>query len=96
VSADPGAIQWRRDSILVPMLPLLLGLLIVVHVYLFRRAGPGGAAHNWNDQRVDRFSRKQLLKDSLVAMINFGALLALARLRVNEMTTGNLCAPISS
>ena len=63
----------------VLLLPLLLGLLIVVHVYLFRRAGPAGPTHNRNDWRVDQFFPKQLLKDSIAALIIFGALLALAK-----------------
>jgi ubiquinol-cytochrome c reductase cytochrome b subunit len=63
----------------VLLLPLLLGLLIVVHVYLFRRAGPAGPTHNRNDRRVDRFFPKQLLKDSIAALTIFGALLALAK-----------------
>jgi ubiquinol-cytochrome c reductase cytochrome b subunit len=63
----------------VLLLPVLLGFLIVVHVYLFRRAKPAGPFHNRNDRRVDRFFPKQLLKDSIVALTIFGVLLALAK-----------------
>ena len=69
----------RFFTVHVLLLPLLLGLLIVVHVYLFRRAGAAGPTHNRNDRRVDRFFPRQLLKDSIVALIIFGALLALAK-----------------
>lgn len=63
----------------VLLLPLLLGLLITLHVYLFRRAGAAGPTHNRNDPGVERFFPKQLLKDSIVALVIFGTLLALAK-----------------
>lgn len=69
----------RFFTLHVLLLPLLLGLLIVVHVYLFRRAGAAGPTHNRNDRRVDRFFPKQLLKDSIAALFIFGVLLALAK-----------------
>lgn len=62
----------------VLLLPLLLGLLIVVHVYLFRRAGPAGPYHNRAEYKVHRFFPNQMLKDSIAALIIFAALLALA------------------
>lgn len=62
----------------VLLLPLLSGLLIVVHVYLFRRAGPAGPFHNRDERKADRFFPKQMLKDSIAALIIFAALLALA------------------
>src|SRR5688572_8198855 len=61
------------------VLPLLLGLLVVLHVYLFRRAGPAGPFHDRHDGRIDRFFPRQLLKDSIAALIIFGGLLALAK-----------------
>jgi cytochrome c553 len=63
----------------VLVLPLLLGLLIVLHVYLFRHAGPVGPFHNRDDRRVDRFFPRQLLKDSIAVLFIFGVLLALAK-----------------
>jgi ubiquinol-cytochrome c reductase cytochrome b subunit len=61
------------------VLPLLLGLLVGLHVYLFRRAGPAGPFHDRHDGRIDRFFPRQLLKDSIAALIIFGSLLALAK-----------------
>jgi ubiquinol-cytochrome c reductase cytochrome b subunit len=69
----------RFFTVHVLLLPLLLGLLIVVHVYLLRRAGPAGPFHNRNDRRVDRFFPKQLLKDSIAALFIFAVLMALAK-----------------
>ena len=78
---DLTSLTLSRFFILhVLLLPLLLGVLIVVHVHLFRRAGPAGPTHNRNDRRVDRFFPKQLLKDSIAALMIFGTLLALAKL----------------
>ena len=62
----------------VLLLPLVLGLFIVVHVYLFRRAGPAGPYHNRDEHKVDRFFPNQMLKDSIAALIIFAVLLALA------------------
>ena len=69
----------RFFTVHVLLLPLLLGVLIVVHVYLFRRAGAAGPFHNRNDRPVDRFFPTQLLKDSIAALLIFGVLLVLAR-----------------
>ena len=63
----------------VLLLPLMLGVLLVVHVYLFRRAGPAGPFHNRDKRKVDQFFPKQMLKDSIAALIIFAALLALAK-----------------
>ena len=63
----------------VLLLPLLLGLLIVVHVYLFRRVGPAGPFHNRDERKLDRFFPRQLLKDSIAAVTIFAVLLALAK-----------------
>lgn len=69
----------RFFAVHVLVLPLLLGVLLVVHVYLFRRVGAAGPFHSRNDRRVDRFFPKQLLKDSMAALLVFGTLLALAQ-----------------
>jgi ubiquinol-cytochrome c reductase cytochrome b subunit len=87
----------RFFAVHVLVLPLLLGILTVVHVYLFRRAGPAGPFHSQSDRRVDRFFPKQLLKDSIAALLVFGALLALAqflpaRLGPEADTTSNFLA----
>lgn len=60
------------------LLPLTLGLLAVLHVYLFRRARPAGPYHSRADHRVERFYPKQLLKDSLFALLVFIILVVLA------------------
>ncbi len=60
------------------LLPLALGLLVVLHIYLFKRAGAAGPFHNKSDHRVERFYPKQLLKDSAFVLIVFAALLLLA------------------
>lgn len=63
----------------VLILPFLLGVLILVHVYFFRRVRPAGPFRNQDERRVDRFFPKQLLKDSIAAFVIFGTLLALAK-----------------
>ena len=69
----------RFFAVHVLVLPLLLGVLLVVHIYFFRRVGPAGPFHSQTDSRVDRFFPKQLLKDSIAALLVLGALLALAQ-----------------
>ncbi|MCI0485230.1 MAG: cytochrome b N-terminal domain-containing protein [Blastocatellia bacterium] len=61
------------------LLPLAMALLVVLHIYLFRRAGAAGPTHNKDDHKVARFYPKQLLKDSIFVLIVFVALLLLAR-----------------
>ena len=60
------------------LLPLTLGMLAVLHVYLFRKAGPAGPFHRRADHRVERFYPKQMLKDSLFALFIFIVLVVLA------------------
>lgn len=61
------------------LLPLALGLLVVLHVHLFRRAGAAGPFHNKNDHRVDHFFPKQLFKDSIFVLLLFLSLVLLAK-----------------
>ncbi|HXG91419.1 MAG TPA: cytochrome b N-terminal domain-containing protein [Blastocatellia bacterium] len=67
------------------LLPLALGLLLVLHIYLFRRAGAAGPFHNKDDQRVERFYPKQLFKDSIFIFIIFLSLLLLAEIMPAEL-----------
>jgi ubiquinol-cytochrome c reductase cytochrome b subunit len=62
------------------LLPLAAGLLVVLHVYLFRKAGPAGPFDHKGDHLVERFYPKQLLKDSISVLIVFIVLVALAEL----------------
>lgn len=61
------------------LLPLLLGLLVAGHVYLFRRATPAGPFHNRDDARVERFYPKQVFKDAVAMLVVFLALVYLAK-----------------
>jgi ubiquinol-cytochrome c reductase cytochrome b subunit len=56
------------------LLPLGLLLLSVLHVYLFRHAGPAGPFHQRADHRVDRFYPRQLFKDSVFFLFVFAVL----------------------
>ncbi len=67
------------------LLPLALGLLVVMHTYLFRRAGAAGPFHNKADHRVDRFYPKQLFKDSIFVFILFLLLVVLAKFTPAEL-----------
>lgn len=67
------------------VLPLLVGLLLAAHIYLFRKAGPAGPFHRRADQRVERFYPKQLFKDSVFMLLLFLGLVGLALLRPAEL-----------
>lgn len=60
------------------LLPLALLLLVVLHLYLFRRAGAAGPYHHRNDGKVEPFYPYQLFKDMLFIFIVFLVLLILA------------------
>lgn len=60
------------------LLPLTVALLILLHLYLFRRAGAAGPFHHNDDGRVERFYPKQLFKDSVFILIIFIVLVVLA------------------
>ncbi len=60
------------------LLPLSLAILVVVHIYLFRKAGPAGPFHSKADHRVERFYPRQLLKDFVFVLVVFIVLIALA------------------
>ena len=62
------------------LLPLALGFLVFLHVYLFRHAGAAGPFHNKQGSRAERFYPKQLFKDSLFFLLVFVALVAVATL----------------
>jgi len=62
------------------LLPLALLFLSVLHVYLFRHAGPAGPFHNRADQQVDRFYPKQLFKDSVFFLFVFAVLVTISTL----------------
>jgi ubiquinol-cytochrome c reductase cytochrome b subunit len=60
------------------LLPLILGLFSVIHIYLFRKAKPAGPFHNKDDHGVEPFYPKQLFKDSIFVLIIFVVLLIIA------------------
>jgi ubiquinol-cytochrome c reductase cytochrome b subunit len=60
------------------LLPLALGFLALLHVYLFRHAGAAGPFRQRPGSQTDRFYPKQLFKDSFFFLIVFIALVALA------------------
>jgi len=60
------------------LLPLGLMLLVVLHLYLFRRAGAAGPYHHRDDAKVEPFYPYQLFKDMLFIFIVFLVLLILA------------------
>ena len=62
------------------LLPLALGFLVFLHVYLFRHAGAAGPFHDRQGSRADRFYPKQLFKDSFFFLLVFVALVAVATL----------------
>jgi ubiquinol-cytochrome c reductase cytochrome b subunit len=68
------------------LLPLTLGVLIVLHIYLFRRAGAAGPFHNRPGARKeDRFYPKQLFRDALFILIIFILLIVLARMHPADL-----------
>ncbi|HZS09496.1 MAG TPA: cytochrome b N-terminal domain-containing protein [Blastocatellia bacterium] len=67
------------------LLPLVLGLMVALHVYLFRRAGPAGPFHERHDKRIDRFYPKQVFRDSAAMLLVFAALVALAYVSPAEL-----------
>jgi ubiquinol-cytochrome c reductase cytochrome b subunit len=62
------------------LLPLALLFLSMLHVYLFRHAGPAGPFHHRADQRVDRFYPRQLFKDSVFFLFVFAVLVTISTL----------------
>jgi len=62
------------------LLPLAVGFLIFLHVYLFRHAGAAGPFHSRGVSWTDRFYPKQLFKDSFFFLLVFVALVAVATL----------------
>ena len=60
------------------LLPLALVLLVIAHIYLFRRAGAAGPVHHRDDHRVDRFYPKQMFKDAVFMLAIFAVLVVLA------------------
>jgi ubiquinol-cytochrome c reductase cytochrome b subunit len=67
------------------LLPLVAGLLILLHIYLFRRAGAAGPFHNRDDHRVEPFYPKQLLKDSIFILGIFVTLVLLSEILPAEL-----------
>src|SRR6185295_9308217 len=63
------------------LLPLALGSLVVMHVYLFRHAGAAGPFHSKQEGRADRFYPKQLFKDSLFFLLVFVTLVIVSTLQ---------------
>ncbi|MEO0248479.1 MAG: cytochrome b N-terminal domain-containing protein [candidate division WOR-3 bacterium] len=60
------------------LLPLLLSILVIVHLILFRRAGPAGPLQLRENARVERFHPHQLFKDMTFIFVIFLVLLILA------------------
>lgn len=67
------------------LLPLAVGLLAVLHVYLFRRAGPAGPFRARARAAQERFYPRQFFKDVVAAGILFAALVALAEYAPAEL-----------
>ena len=59
------------------LLPLILTLFIVGHIYLFRRAGSAGSFDAGNNHKIDLFYPKQVLLDSIAILIVFVVLMVL-------------------
>jgi ubiquinol-cytochrome c reductase cytochrome b subunit len=62
------------------LLPLALGFLVFLHVYLFRHAGAAGPFHDRDGNRADRFYPRQLFRDAFFFLLVFIALVAFATL----------------
>lgn len=67
------------------LLPLGLALLVLLHLYLFRKARPAGPYHTRDDSKVETFYPKQLLFDVVAVLVVFIVLFALARLRPAQL-----------
>jgi ubiquinol-cytochrome c reductase cytochrome b subunit len=68
----------RFFSLHVFVLPVLSALFVVLHVYLFRYAGPAGPPTNAPPLRTERFFPKQFSRDTLVAVLLVAALAVVA------------------
>ncbi|MFN7948891.1 MAG: cytochrome b N-terminal domain-containing protein [Blastocatellia bacterium] len=60
------------------LLPLGLGALVALHVFLFRKAGPAGPYHERDDKKVERFFPRQVFKDTVAIGLTFAVLVFLA------------------
>jgi ubiquinol-cytochrome c reductase cytochrome b subunit len=60
------------------LLPLALMLLVVLHLYFFRRAGAAGPYHRKDDAKIELFYPNQLFKDMIFIFVIFLGLLILA------------------
>jgi ubiquinol-cytochrome c reductase cytochrome b subunit len=67
------------------LLPIAVGLIVVLHIYLFRRAGAAGPFHDRNIGRIERFYPQQLFRDSVAILIVFGVLCWLASISPAEL-----------
>ncbi|MCI0391242.1 MAG: cytochrome b N-terminal domain-containing protein [Acidobacteria bacterium] len=67
------------------LLPLAVGLLVVLHIYLFRKAGPAGPFHQRDDARVESFYPTQMFKDSVAVLIVFVALVVITKIWSTEL-----------
>jgi ubiquinol-cytochrome c reductase cytochrome b subunit len=59
------------------LLPLILAILIVGHIYLFRRAGSAGSFDTKNDHKIEMFYPRQVLLDSIAILAVFIVLLVI-------------------
>jgi ubiquinol-cytochrome c reductase cytochrome b subunit len=75
------------------LLPAATALLIVLHVFLFRRAGAAGPPHRQAESRVERFHPAQLFKNAMASLCLFAVLLGLAWLKPAEL--GPMADPTS-
>ena len=79
--ADVTSITLTRFFMIhVFILPLALGFLVFLHVFLFRRAGWAGSFHHPQDGRVEPFYPKQSFMTAVFVLLVFASLLVLARL----------------
>ncbi len=60
------------------LLPLFLLLLVVIHLYFFRRAGAAGPYHRKDDAKVELFYPNQVFKDMSVIFVVFLGLFLLS------------------
>lgn len=67
------------------LLPLAVAVLVVAHIYLFRRAGAAGPFHNRDDHRVDQFYPRQVFRDTIFIGALLAGLVLLALVRPAEL-----------
>ncbi len=67
------------------LLPAGLILLVIMHLFFFRRAKPAGPYHAKDDHRTEHFYPKQMLKNALAMLLVFAALAWLTQISPAEL-----------